>query len=369
MALQYERINRHGTEAASVTGCDEQSVRTLFVLPEISETLVGPENSGSKEMLPVREIAAHALEGKRGLEEVSLPETIEVIRPFAFHSCPDLHILKLHDSVVDFYDGAVRQCNQIEEIEITFHKKNRFHLLKDMVNDSDQAMPFLLHFPAEEGEPFDYIDPNGQHYISASLTFPSFADNYEEDTFSRSMHEKIEGSGYAARQHVSREQIDFLFYDRLFPRLTYDEPASAVDAAFRRLMYPYRLTEEAEEQYRTYLYEHSPEILPKLIRGRKEARFGHEGELIWIPNDEAHTLRRLHFLCGEKLIRQEAIGAALQALSEIQNPTFTAVIMEYQYHVLQQAKPQTPEKVEPEAVSGSPSPQGTAFDSFDLDEL
>lgn len=340
MALQYEMIKRHGTEAASVTGCDEPSVRALFVLPEVSG-------------VPVKEIGAHALEGKRGLEELTIAETVEVIRPFAFHSCADLHILKLHDSVVDFYDGAVRQCNEFEEIEITFHQKNRYHLLKDLVNDSDQVMPVLLHFPVEPGEKYDYIDPEGRKYISAALTFPSFADNYEEDTFSRSMHEKIEGSGYAARQHVSREQIDFLFYDRLFSRLSYDEPASAVDAAFRRLMYPYRLTDDAEKQYRDYLYEHSPEILPKLIRGRKEPRFGREAELVWIPNDDARTLRRLHFLCGEKLIRREAIAPALEALSEVQNPTFTAVIMEYQHHVLRNE----------DATFASEN------DVFDLDEL
>ena len=145
----------------------------------------------------------------------------------------------------------------------------------------------------------------------------------------RAIHEHIEGAGYATRQLVTRTGIDFQGYDRQFPRFTYDEPASAFNAAFGRLVHPYRLEPSFRAQYEDYLRAQSPTILPRMLRGEREERFGHEGELRWIPQDPTRTAERLSFLVTHELILEEAIQPALDVCTEVQDVTSAALLMDY----------------------------------------
>lgn len=335
MSLTYEIRNDKGNTIACVTGY-EGSIKNLNI-PEYMVTEKNDsggekifEAAGTKEgsadssvkgevnRIPVTEIDNRAFASRNDIETVTLTDKIRRIRPYAFHSCHQLHYLSLTDSVVDYYDGALRQCKELQEVEIFFNKKNSFRLLKEVIGDGDAMIPVLIHFPVDDG------------MVTAALTFPSYADNYEEDTFSRAFHEHIEGAGYVTRQLVTRTDIDFSGYDRLFSRFTYDEPASAVNAAFGRLMYPYRLSEEFRKQYEDYLIENSPEILPKLIAGYDTPRFGHEGELIWIPQDKTRTEERIRFMVEQELISEEALAPALQMSAGEGAVTISAMLMDYQ---------------------------------------
>lgn len=286
---------------ASVAGYDGP-VRTLFVP---SETV---------EHIPVEEIAGRAFASHPDLEEVILPDSVRCLRPFAFYNCAHLHYVKLSDQVVDYYDGALRQCTELEEIELHFHTPGNVRLLKELIGDSDAALPVTLYLPTGD---------------MAVLTFPSYADNYQEDTMARAIHEHIEGAGYATRQLVSRTGIDFQGYDRQFPRFTYDEPASAVNAAFGRLMAPYRLESAYRAQYEEYLRKESPTILPRLLRAEREERFGPEGELRWIPQNRARSDERFRFMMDQQLILEEAIQSALDVCTELQDAAHAALLMEY----------------------------------------
>ena len=361
MAFTFEIKTERNRTFASVTGYDGP-VRTLFVPAETADHI------------PVEEIAGRAFASRADLEELILPESIRCIRSFAFHNCAHLHYVKLSDSVVDYYDGALRQCPELQDIELTLHTPGHFRLLKELVGDSDAMLPLTIHFPVEPAHPradehflvpgvasaaqdsasslpgaastssiiaaaARAYDPNstplfqsrgdGRYYATAALTFPSYADNYQEDTMARAIHEHIEGAGYATRQLVTRTGIDFQGYDRQFPRFTYDEPASAVNAAFGRLMHPYRLESSFRAQYEDYLRAQSPTILPRMLRGEREERFGHEGELRWIPQDSARTAERLSFLVTHELILEEAIQPALDVCTEVQDITSAALLMDY----------------------------------------
>lgn len=301
MAFTFEIKTERNRTFASVTGYDGP-VRTLFVPAETADHI------------PVEEIAGRAFASRADLEELILPESIRCIRSFAFHNCAHLHYVKLSDSVVDYYDGALRQCPELQDIELTLHTPGHFRLLKELVGDSDAMLPLTIHLPMG---------------ATAALTFPSYADNYQEDTMARAIHEHIEGAGYATRQLVTRTGIDFQGYDRQFPRFTYDEPASAVNAAFGRLMHPYRLEPSFRAQYEDYLRAQSPTILPRMLRGEREERFGQEGELRWIPQDPARIAERLSFLVTHKLILEDAIQPALDVCTEVQDITSAALLMDY----------------------------------------
>ena len=377
MAFTFEIKTERNRTFASVTGYDGP-VRTLFVPAETADHI------------PVEEIAGRAFASRTDLEELILPESIRCIRSFAFHNCAHLHYVKLTDSVVDYYDGALRQCPELQDIELTFHTPGHFRLLKELVGDSDAMLPLTIHFPVDPENPradehfllpgsaeassdtgqdltlpgaasashgiasslttfastssgiaaaARAYDPDstplvqsradGRYYATAALTFPSYADNYQEDTMARAIHEHIEGAGYATRQLVTRTGIDFQGYDRQFPRFTYDEPASAVNAAFGRLMHPYRLEPSFRAQYEDYLRAQSPTILPRMLRGEREERFGHEGELRWIPQGPTRTAERLSFLVTHELILEEAIQPVLDVCTEVQDITSAALLMDY----------------------------------------
>lgn len=378
MAFTFEIKTERNRTFASVTGYDGP-VRTLFVPAETADHI------------PVEEIAGRAFASRADLEELILPESIRCIRSFAFHNCAHLHYVKLSDRVVDYYDGALRQCPELQDIELTLHAPGHFRLLKELVGDSDAMLPLTIHFPVDPEHPRAdehfllpgsvvassgtgqdltlpgavsashgiasslttfastsasitasgacSVDPgatplaqsraDGRYYATAALTFPSYADNYQEDTMARAIHEHIEGAGYATRQLVTRTSIDFQGYDRQFPRFTYDEPASAVNAAFGRLMHPYRLEPAFRVQYEDYLRAQSPTILPRMLRGEREERFGHEGELRWIPQDPTRTAERLSFLVTHELILEEAIQPALDVCTEVQDITSAALLMDY----------------------------------------
>jgi hypothetical protein len=332
---------RGGCEALGSTGDPEKG----------DNAGAGTENDVKlRRSIPIEEINNRAFASRDDIESVFLTDKVKKIRPYAFHNCHNLHYIKLSDSVVDYYDGAIRQCQELQEIDISFNQMGSFRLLKEIIGDSDAMIPVLIHFPVDEEHlrADEFLDKlperalrreetentdgsiSRRTMVTAALTFPSYADNYEEDTFSRAFHEHIEGSGYNTRQLVTRTEIDFSGYDRQFQRFTYDEPASAVNAAFGRLMYPWRLSDEYREQYREYLRSHSPEILPKLIEGQKAARFGHEGELIWIPQDSRRTDERIRFLGEEELISEEAIAPALKTASQENAVLISAMLMDYQ---------------------------------------
>ena len=374
MPFTFEIKTERNRTFASVTGYDGP-VRTLFVPAETADHI------------PVEEIAGRAFASRADLEELILPESIRCIRSFAFHNCAHLHYVKLSDSVVDYYDGALRQCPELQDIELTLHNPGHFRLLKELVGDSDAMLPLTIHFPvdpehpradehfllpgrdadlsgaglnrtlpesmsashgvassvtafisvssgiaaaaAPDAAPLFQSRADGRYYATAALTFPSYADNYQEDTMARAIHEHIEGAGYATRQLVTRTGIDFQGYDRQFQRFTYDEPASAVNAAFGRLMHPYRLEPSFRAQYEDYLRAQSPTILPRMLRGEREERFGHEGELRWIPQDAPRTAERLSFLVTHALILEEAIQPALDVCTEVQDITSSALLMDY----------------------------------------
>lgn len=301
MGFTFEIKTERQHTFASVTGY-QGPVRTLFVPSE------------TEEHIPVEEIGGRAFASRMDLEEVILPDSVRCIRSFAFYNCAHLHYIKLSDRVIDYYDGALRQCTELEEIELHFHTAGSVRLLKELIGDSDAVLPVTLYLP------------NGDR---AALTFPSYADNYQEDTMARAIHEHIEGAGYATRQLVSRTEIDMQGYDRQFPRFTYDEPASAVNAAFGRLRMPWRLEAAYRTQYEQYLREESPTILPRLLRAERETRFGPEGELRWIPQNPTRSDERIRFMMDHQLILEEAIQPALDVCTELQDVEHAALLMNY----------------------------------------
>ncbi|MDO4621773.1 MAG: leucine-rich repeat protein [Eubacteriales bacterium] len=243
MPVLYEKREKRGQSCLAVTGFAGR-VHSL----QISSEAVWTEADGKNVVLPVRAVGRHAFDENGDIREVILPSSVTEIGPFAFYRCRNLERITMTDSVIDYYDGGIRENRKLQEICIRF-EQGYFRVLKDILGDNTEVLHFRLQLP--EGE--------------ARLTFPSYHNEDREDTYARAIHPKIVGAGYAYRENVSRSGIDFEGYDRSFTRAETEQQEVTARIALDRIGCPFRLEDAARKQYIQYLQEHAVEILAAYI--------------------------------------------------------------------------------------------------------
>lgn len=295
------------------------------------------------EGLPVGRIASRAFADRADLEEVYLPAGLKALGPFAFYNSPRLSYLALADGIDEYNDGVIRHCRGLKKIEITMcaaaqstvstretasqpSQKNRmpreehapasdcaaiskrkktveepdgesspnYELLRRLLADNDRKLRLLVHMP--DGD--------------FSLVFPEYLVDFQEDTFARAFHFRIEGGGYASRECITRKGIDFAAYDAGFYQATVDDRRVAAEVAFERLLYPYALREEHREQYEQYLRDAAGEVLPDLIRDGEEKKIG--------------------LLTERKLLEAGAVSDGIRIASEAGRSQICASLLSYQ---------------------------------------
>ena len=268
MPFTYEKIRYLGEECIEITGFDG-SVRSLTIPDRI-------------EGLAVRSIGKHAFAGRKDLREAVLPPSVKRLCLFAFHNCAALRRMSLYDSVEDYYDGVIRQCTDLEEIEIRLGGES-YALVKDMLSDNDHAMSFHLLLPGEE----------------IRLSFPEYALIASENTMARTIQFAYEGGGYAYRNCVRKREIRFREYDRA---------SFAAVIASDRLMFPHDLDEAAKRHYTQFLTEHAEQALERFIRSGQ--------------------IDRVRLLTERGLADSQACAKALRIASELGETAICAVLME-----------------------------------------
>ena len=282
MPFTYEVIQYRGEDCIEITGY-EGRLRSMSVPAKL-------------EGLPVRSIGRHAFAGRMDLEEVSLPDTVRRLSLFAFHNCTRLRRMDVYNSVVDYYDGAIRQCTALEEIEMTC-RGNSYALMKEMLGDNDKAIRFLLHLESPDSETED-----------VRLSFPDYALIASENTMARTIQFAYEGGGYQYRQCVRKKEIRYREYDRLFTFMEHDDPSFAAVIATDRLMYPHDLDFAAQEKYTAFLRENAAQALRRFVR---------DGQI-----------DRVRLVTERGLADEKAISEARREASERKETAICAVLME-----------------------------------------
>ena len=274
----YQIIRYHGEESAEITGY--KGTAAFLRIP------------GELGGFPVRSIGRRAFSDRAETEELVLPENVRRIGDFAFYGCPKLKVLALSDGTEEIGDGVIRSCGSLREIRIRMEGE-RYRAAKDLLADCDAAVRILFSQPDWE----------------ALLYFPAYLNDFDEDTMARAIHPRIEGCGYAFREAVTRKGIDFYHYDRQFPRTEGDGWKVIGEVALPRIFRPYRLSEEARQRYEAALLRISEEFLPYLVKeGRKE---------------------EIACLAARRLLKQEALPAALQMASARKDTELCGILMEY----------------------------------------
>ena len=280
MPFTYERIQYFGEDCIEITGFDG-TVRNLSVPGEI-------------EGLPVRSIGRHAFAGRRDLQEVFVPDSVRRLHLFAFHNCANLGRMTLSDSADDYYDGVIRQCSALDEIEI-YIRGDSFALMKEMLGDNDKAMSFLLHMRGDTEE-------------EIRLSFPDYALIASENTMARTIQFAYEGGGYQYRQCVRKKEIRYREYDRLFTFMEHDDPSFAAVIAADRLMYPHDLDPSAASKYTAFLREHAADALKRfIVKGQ---------------------IDRVRLITEKGLADEEAVASSLAIASERKETAICALLMD-----------------------------------------
>jgi hypothetical protein len=237
---------------------------------------------GTQDGKPVRRILKNALRELSGVRSIRIAEEVTEIGDFACYASPELIRVSLSETLTELGDGVFRGCEALQSVHYAAPQGN-FYALRALLTEPEPA--FRCELKLSDGE--------------AELYFPSFQNEFDEDTMARAIHPRIEGCGYAFRECVTRRSIDFYQYDRQFARAAAAEREPACRIAMGRLRYPYRLSEARREEYRAYLAAESETAAELAFRDWEAS------------HDRARLVALLTWLRREQLLSEEARRYAL----------------------------------------------------------
>ena len=273
----------------------ENEVTRVLEIPEMMEI-------DSTQQLLVRVIGNHAFSSRKDILEIKLPDSIDTILGFAFHNCSNLKKISLTDSVREFLDGSTRQCDSLEAVDVTV-KRDNYEIVRSILGDNDRRLTFFLHL--KDG-------------AEAILVFPGFNYDFVENTMARTIQFAIEGTGYAYRECVKSDSINFREYDNMFSKASADDSVTAEMIAIARLLAPYELSEEAKKNYEEWLFGNSLSNLTRLINE-------HKTRLSFMKDIEDV----LGFYMDRKLIDPDAVTKLTHLSSEKGMTSVVSLLMNY----------------------------------------
>lgn len=258
--------------------------------PDGSLVLSGVRDAGvaltvpdSRDGKAVRRVASGAFRELPGVRTLDFAPGIAEIDDFACYGMPDLVSVTLSETLTEVGDAVFRACDALQSVHYAAPQGN-FYALRALLSEPEPA--FRCELKLRDGE--------------AELYFPSFLNEFDEDTMARAIHPRIEGCGYAFRECVTRREIDFFQYDRQFARAAAAEREAACRIAIGRLRYPYRLAEVRRKAYRDYLSAESETAAEFAFRDYEASR------------DRARLVAIMTWLRREQLLSGEARRFALE---------------------------------------------------------
>lgn len=254
-----------------------------LVLSGVRDAGVALTVPDSRDGEAVCRVARGAFRELSGVRTLDFAPGIAEIGDFACYGMPDLISVSLSETLTEVGDAVFRACDALQSVHYAAPQGN-FYALRALLSEPEPA--FRCELKLSDGE--------------AELYFPSFRNEFDEDTMARAIHPRIEGCGYAFRECVTRREIDFFQYDRQFERAAAAEREVACRIAIGRLRYPYRLAEVRRKEYRDYLAAESETAAELAFRDWKRS------------GDRERLLRVLSWLRRARLLSDEARRFALE---------------------------------------------------------
>lgn len=243
--------------------------------------------------LKVTGIGAYAFSGNNELQRISLPEGIRVICGHAFYNCRNLKTVELWDGIEEMFDGAFKNCHALRKVEMT-STGHREGCVRNLLSDNIQEITLRIHY--DDGE--------------SRLLFPTFEDDYVENTPARIFQSVSFGSGSAYRRCMQSNTIDYEVFDSLFDKSVREDRFEApVNNALNRLVFPYELKEKYAKAYSSFLSENDTQVMLMFL--------------------QYNNTVGIDYMCRNKLIGKDAITTAITKAGELSQVAILGRLMEY----------------------------------------
>ena len=188
------------------------------------------------------------------VEEISLPDSLNVIGSCAFYNCRRLRRLSVGAGALAVGSDVFLNCFALETLSVRAEPEAATGLFA-LVNNITEAVraEFL---------------PQGAAAPRAVLWYPAYWEDIEETPAHILLH-TFSGQGYHYRQCFLNGRVLPAEYDAIFPQ-GHDADDAAIMAmlCFERLRCPWQLSEAAKTAYRAFLAQNTGRVLTRLLKAQ-----------------------------------------------------------------------------------------------------
>ena len=188
------------------------------------------------------------------VEEITLPDSLQVIGSCAFYNCRSLRLLTVGSGGLTVGSDVFLNCFALETLRVQAAPEQPTGLFA-LVNNITEAVQAQF-WPADAPAPL------------AALWYPAYWEDIEETPAHILLH-TFSGQGYHYRQCFLDNKFLPAEYDAIFPQ-GHDADDAAVMAmlCFGRLRYPWQLTEAAAGHYRAFLAANTDRVFARLLKAQ-----------------------------------------------------------------------------------------------------
>ena len=188
------------------------------------------------------------------VEEIILPDSLQVIGSCAFYNCRRLRRLSVGAGDLTVGSDVFLNCFALADLLVRAAPEEKTGLFA-LVNNITEAVRALFWLP-------------GEARPRAGLWYPAYWEDVEESPAHILLH-TFSGQGYHYRQCFLDGKILSAEYDAIFPdgHAAEDQGVAAM-LCFDRLRWPWNLTEKAKAPYREFLAAHTGLVLQRLLKAQ-----------------------------------------------------------------------------------------------------
>ena len=188
------------------------------------------------------------------VEEVTLPDRLQVIGSCAFYNCRKLRLLTVGAEGLTLGSDVFLNCFALETIRVQAEADAATGLFA-LVNNITEAVRAEFR-PAGAAAPL------------AALWYPAYWEDIEETPAHILLH-TFSGQGYHYRQCFLNNKFLPAEYDAIFPQGHDADDANIMAMlCFDRLRWPWQLSETAAGHYRAFLSANTGRVLARLLKAQ-----------------------------------------------------------------------------------------------------
>ena len=188
------------------------------------------------------------------VEEIILPDSLQVIGSCAFYNCRRLRRLSVGAGDLTVGSDVFLNCFALADLLVRAAPEEKTGLFA-LVNNITEAVRALFWLP-------------GEARPRAGLWYPAYWEDVEESPAHILLH-TFSGQGYHYRQCFLDGKILSAEYDAIFPdgHAAEDQGVAAM-LCFDRLRCPWQLSETAAGHYRAFLSANTGRVLARLLKAQ-----------------------------------------------------------------------------------------------------